>query len=78
MPSVKSFLKERIVNAGIGAVFGLPGDYILGTYKSLEDDPNIELVGTTDEAMQDLLRTPMLGSTELAVVVSLTMLGLSR
>lgn len=50
MPSVANFLKERMINAGIGTVFGVPGDYILGMYKRLEDDPDIELVGTTDEA----------------------------
>lgn len=50
MPTVSAFLLERLAGAGVGAVFGVPGDYILSLFKKIEDDPGIDLVGTTDEA----------------------------
>lgn len=50
MPTVSQFLIERLTSSGVKAIFGVPGDYILGTYKKIEDCPDIELVGVTDEA----------------------------
>ena len=35
MPSVSDFLIERMKNAGIQHVFGVPGDYVLNFYKKL-------------------------------------------
>ena len=37
MPSVSDFLIERMKNAGIQHVFGVPGDYVLNFYKKLSD-----------------------------------------
>lgn len=50
MPSEADFLLERMHNAGINHVFGVPGDYVLNFYKKLSDSPNIEIINTTDEA----------------------------
>lgn len=50
MPSVSNFLLERMENAGIKHVFGVPGDYVLNFYKKLSDNKNIEVVNTTDES----------------------------
>ena len=49
MPSVSEFLIERMENAGVKHVFGVPGDYVLNFYKKLSDAKNVELVTTTDE-----------------------------
>ena len=49
MPSVSDFLIERMKNAGIQHVFGVPGDYVLNFYKKLSDCEEIEVIGTTDE-----------------------------
>lgn len=40
---------ERMVNAGIRHVSHVPGDYVLGLSKKLEDCKDIELVGTCSE-----------------------------
>ena len=50
MPSTSEFLIERLKNAGVGHVFGVPGDYVLQLFKKMEDDEKIELITTTDEA----------------------------
>jgi indolepyruvate decarboxylase len=49
MPTVSEFLIERMENAGIKHVFGVPGDYVLNFYKKVSDSDNIELVNNTDE-----------------------------
>lgn len=49
MPSVADFLIERMVNAGIKHVSHVPGDYVLGFSKKLEDCKDIELVGMCSE-----------------------------
>lgn len=46
---VSSFLAERLENAGIRHVFGLPGDYVLEFYKELWDNDKIEVINNTDE-----------------------------
>lgn len=50
MSSVAEFLIERLENAGVRHVFGLPGDYILNFYDDLWKSPKIKVVNTTDEA----------------------------
>lgn len=49
MPSVSEFLLERMENAGIKHVFGVPGDYVLGFYKKMSDYDGIDVVNSTDE-----------------------------
>lgn len=49
MPSVADFLIDRMDNAGIRHVFGVPGDYVLNFYKKLDDYDNIKLINATDE-----------------------------
>lgn len=49
MPSVAQHLIERMNTHGIKHVFTVPGDYVLGFVKKLDDSKDIELIGTTDE-----------------------------
>jgi len=46
--TVGQYLIDRLAAAGVEHVFGIPGDYVLGLYKLLEESP-IRLVGTTRE-----------------------------
>ena len=46
--TIGQYLIDRLHAIGVGHVFGIPGDYILGLYKMLEASP-IELVGVTRE-----------------------------
>lgn len=46
--TVGQYLIDRIAASGVEHVFGIPGDYVLGLYKLLEESP-IRLVGTTRE-----------------------------
>lgn len=46
---VSNFLIERLENAGVKHVFGLPGDYVLEFYKALWDNDKIEVINNTDE-----------------------------
>jgi indolepyruvate decarboxylase len=46
---VSRFLTERLENAGVNHVFGLPGDYVLDFYKELWDNKNIKVINNTDE-----------------------------
>lgn len=46
--TIGQYLVERLEALGVGHVFGIPGDYVLGLYKILEESP-IELVGMTRE-----------------------------
>src|SRR3954462_817350 len=48
VPTIGSYLIDRLHAIGVKHVFGVPGDYILGLYKMLEASP-IELVGVTRE-----------------------------
>jgi indolepyruvate decarboxylase len=46
--SIGRYLVDRVAGLGVEHVFGIPGDYVLGLYKLLEESP-IKLVGTTRE-----------------------------
>jgi len=46
---VSRFLIERLENAGVRHVMGVPGDYVLDFYKELWDYENIEVINNTDE-----------------------------
>ncbi len=46
--TIGQYLIDRLQALGVGHVFGIPGDYILGLYKMLEESP-IQLVGMTRE-----------------------------
>jgi indolepyruvate decarboxylase len=50
MASVAEFLIERLENAGIKHVLGLPGDYILDFFSKLAESKRIDLVNCADEA----------------------------
>ncbi len=47
-PTIGQYLIERLSSLGVQHVFGIPGDYVLGLYKMLEQSP-INLVGMTRE-----------------------------
>lgn len=49
MPSVAEFLIERLENAGIKHIFGVPGDYILNFIKQISESDKIKFINTTDE-----------------------------
>jgi indolepyruvate decarboxylase len=46
--SIGAYLIDRIRALGVGHVFGIPGDYVLGLYKMLQDSP-LQVVGMTKE-----------------------------
>ena len=46
--TVGQYLIDRLGSLGVEHVFGIPGDYVLGLYKMLEDSPS-RLVGMTRE-----------------------------
>lgn len=48
LPTIGEYIIERLHELGVGHIFGIPGDYVLGLYKLLESSP-IELVGMTRE-----------------------------
>ena len=48
MSTVGQYLIDRLRALGVKHVFGIPGDYVLGLYKLLEESA-IQLVGTTRE-----------------------------
>lgn len=45
---VGDYLIDRILASGVRHVFGVPGDYVLGFFKKLEDSP-LQVVNTCDE-----------------------------
>ncbi len=49
MPSVADFLKERLENANVGHIFGVPGDYILHFVNQVSESDKIRFVNVTDE-----------------------------
>lgn len=49
MPSVAEFLIERLENAGVKHIFGVPGDYILQFIQQVSQTKSIKFVNTTDE-----------------------------
>ena len=46
--TIGQYIIERLGSLGVEHVFGIPGDYVLGLYKLLEESP-ISLVGMTRE-----------------------------
>lgn len=46
--TIGTYLIDRLHSLGVGHMFGIPGDYVLGLYKLLEESP-IKLVGTSRE-----------------------------
>lgn len=46
--TIGQYLIDRLGVLGVGHVFGIPGDYVLGLYKMIEESP-IALVGMTRE-----------------------------
>ena len=46
--SIGQYLIHRLQDYGVGAVFGIPGDYVLSFYSMLEQSP-LEVVGCTRE-----------------------------
>lgn len=50
MPALAPFILERLKSVGVKHIFGVPGDYILPTYKRISDSKDISLVECTDEA----------------------------
>jgi indolepyruvate decarboxylase len=46
---VSDFLIDRLVNAGVKHVFGVPGDYIIDFYKDINDSGKITIINNTDE-----------------------------
>lgn len=46
--TIGSYLIDRLQALGVRHIFGIPGDYVLGLYKMLENSP-IDLVGMTRE-----------------------------
>jgi len=50
MPTtVGSYLLDRLKQLGVGHIFGIPGDFVLGFNKMIEDTPDIEFINTCDE-----------------------------
>lgn len=47
MPSISEFLISRLKSQGLEKAFGVPGDFILGFYKQLDDA--LGIIGTTNE-----------------------------
>jgi indolepyruvate decarboxylase len=46
--TIGQYLIDRLSSLGVRHVFGIPGDYVLGLYKMLEESP-LQLVGTATE-----------------------------
>ena len=49
MPTVAEFLIERLENAGVKHIFGVPGDYVLHFIQQVSQTDKIKFVNTTDE-----------------------------
>ncbi len=47
-PTVAEYLLQRLQASGVEHIFGVPGDYILGVYRTLADSP-LRHIGTTRE-----------------------------
>jgi indolepyruvate decarboxylase len=46
--SIGQYLIDRLLELGVGHIFGIPGDYVLTLYKMMEESP-LKLVGMTRE-----------------------------
>lgn len=51
MPSVADFIVERLENAGVKHVMGVPGDYCLSFCKKLTQSKKLTMVNNTDEGL---------------------------
>lgn len=51
MPSVADFIVERLENAGVKHVMGVPGDYCLSFCKKLTQSKKLMMVNNTDESL---------------------------
>jgi indolepyruvate decarboxylase len=49
MPSVADFLRERLENANVGHIFGVPGDYVLHFVNQVSESKKMRFVNVTDE-----------------------------
>ncbi len=47
--TIGNYLIRRLSEEGVDHVFGVPGDFILGFFKKLEDSPLLKVVNTCDE-----------------------------
>ena len=47
--TVGAYLLNRLKALGVGHIFGIPGDFVLGFNKMIEDTPDIEFINTCDE-----------------------------
>lgn len=47
--TISSYLIEKLKDLGVRHVFGVPGDYVLGFYKEMENS-SLEVINTCDEA----------------------------
>jgi len=47
-PSIGEYLIQRLLHHGVGHVFGIPGDYVLGFYELLNQS-DLALINTSDE-----------------------------
>jgi TPP-dependent 2-oxoacid decarboxylase len=46
--TISSYLIQKLMDHGVGHVFGVPGDYVLGFYNALEESP-LAVINTCDE-----------------------------
>jgi TPP-dependent 2-oxoacid decarboxylase len=46
--TISSYLIQKLMDHGIGHIFGVPGDYVLGFYNALEESP-LAVINTCDE-----------------------------
>ncbi len=46
--TVSSYLIQKLLDNGVRHIFGVPGDYVLGFYKALEES-ELEVINTSDE-----------------------------
>jgi indolepyruvate decarboxylase len=46
---IGAYLIQRLYECGVRHVFGVPGDFVLGFDKQLEDSPLVEFINTCDE-----------------------------
>src|ERR671936_624625 len=47
--TVGIYLIQRIYDHGVNYVFGVPGDFVLGFYKQLNDSNKLKIINTCDE-----------------------------
>ena len=47
--TIGQYLLTRLAEEGVGHIFGVPGDYVLGLYDQLSHHKHVVHVGTTRE-----------------------------